>query len=339
MLSHISQSQTPSALAYRRAGHSLICLLTALLFCATGAHAQTAAPTPPPQQITDAQATLYERWRANIKQNQRTAYEAGKDYLAQYPHDSYSAYVGVWVDLYERAARKARFQQLLYKEKKYGAAYTAGQLVLADEPENVKTLLDLASAAYLATGAGDEAARTGALALARQSIAQLEAGKQAADWQPFAGPADAIAYLNFVIGDLTLKDAPADAVAYLRKAALSEGAIKHAPTVYARLAAAYAKSEYEPLAQDFAARFAAKEATPESQAALAKIFPVLDRMIDAYARAVALSQGDAQYNATRTRWLQELTALYKARHENSTIGLNELIVGVINKPLPALSTP
>ncbi len=309
-----------------------MCLLMALLCCAALAHAQTAVPTP--AQLTDAQATLYERWRANIKQNQRAAYEAGKEYLAQYPHDDYAAYVRPWVALYERAVRKARFQQLLYTEKKYGEAYTAGQLALADEPENIKTLLDLASAAYLATGAGDEAVRASALALARQSMAQLEAGKQTTDWKPFAGPADAIAYLNLVIGDLILKDTPAEAVAYLRKAALSEGAIKHAPTVYARLAAAYAKSEYEPLAQDFAARFATREATPESQVALAKIFPVLERMIDAYARALALSQGDAQYNATRARWLQELTALYKARHDNSTTGLNELLTSVLSKPLP-----
>ncbi len=334
MLFLIFNPQTSPALPARRAGRQLVCLLAVLLCCAIGARAQTAAPTP---QITEAQANLYERWRANIKQNQRTAYEAGKEYLAQYPNDEYAIYVRRWIALYEPAVRKARFQQLLFKEKQYGAAYVAGQQVLLDEPENVKVLLDLASAAYLATGAGDEAVRADALALARKSISQLEAGKQAADWKPFANSADASAYFNFVIGDLILKDAPGEAVAYLRKAALSDGAIKHVPTVYARLAAAYAKSEYEPLAQDFAARFAAKEATPESQAALAKIFPVLDRMIDAYARAVALSQGDPQYNATRTRWLQDLTELYKARHDNTTTGLNELITGISNTPLPEVN--
>lgn len=338
MLFLISNSPAASALPSRRAGQQFVWLLAALLCCATAARAQTAVPTPPPQ-ITEAQAQLYERWRANIKQNQRAAYEAGKEYLTQYPHDEYAAYVRRWIALYEPAVRKARFKQLLYKEKKYDEAYVVGQQALADEPENVKVLLELASAAYLATGAGDEAVRADALALARKSISQLEAGQQAADWQPFANAADAVAYFNFVIGDLILKDAPGEAVAYLRKAALSEGAIKHAPTVYARLAAAYARSEYEPLAQDFAARFAAKEATPASQAALAKIFPVLDRMIDAYARAVALSQGEPQYNATRPRWLQELTALYKARHDNATTGLDELIAGIINKPLPEANLP
>ena len=310
----------------------------ALVCCAGELRAQTPAASPTPQP-TEAQAQLYERWRSNIRLNQRAAYEAGKEYVAQYPADEYAAYVRPWLDLYERAVRKARFHQLLYQDKKYGEAYTLGRQVLADEPESVKTVIDLASAAYLATGAGDESVRADALALARRSLALLEAGQRAADWKPFAGPADVVGYLNFVIGDLVLKETPADAIPYLRKAALSEGAIRHAPNVYTRLAAAYAKSEYEPLARDFAARYAGKEATPESQAALAQIFPVLERMIDAYARAVALSQNDPQYNGARSRWLQELTELYRTRHNGSTDGLNDLLANIINKPLPESTTP
>jgi hypothetical protein len=327
-----------NTLRARCARLQLIWLLLAIFCCAHTLHAQTSQPSPTPQ-ITDAQAQLYERWRSNIKLNQRVAYEAGKEYLAQYPNNEYAAYVRQWIDLYARAVRKARFQQLLYKDKKYGEAYTLGRQVLADEPDNVKTVVDLASAAYLATGAGDDSERAAALALARQGLGLLETGARVADWQPFAGPADVTGYLNFVIGDLILKDTPVDAIAYLRKAALSEGAIRHAPNVYTRLAAAYAKSEYEPLARDFATRYGGKEATPESQAALAKIFPVLDRMIDAYARAVALSQSDPQSNGARTRWLQELTELYRTRHNGATDGLNELLTNVVNTPLPEPATP
>jgi hypothetical protein len=322
-----------------RAARPLVWLLAALVLYPVAVWAQ---PTPAPQassQITDAQAALYERWRANVRLNQRTAYDAGKEYLAKYPADEYAAYVRPWVEFYERAARKARFQQLLYKEKNYSAAYAAGRLVLADEPESVKTHIDLASAAYLATGAGDETVRADALALARKSLELLDGDKRASDWQPFAGPADAAAYLNFVIGDLTLKDDPAAAVAYLRKAALAEAAIKNTPTVYARLATAYARSEYEPLARDFATRYAGKETTPESQAALAQIYPVLDRMIDAYARAVALSQSDPQYTTQRPRWQQDLTEFYKTRHNGSTEGLNTLIADVVNTPLPDPNKP
>jgi hypothetical protein len=334
MLSFALLSSKPSRHSLKL---QLVCLLSALLCCA--AHAR---PQPAPQttaQITDAQAQVYERWRTNIRTNQRAAYDAGKEYLAQYPNDEYAAYVRPWVAAYERAARKASFQQLLYREKNYGAAYKVGREVLADEPESVKALVELASAAYLATGAGDEAVRTDALALARRALTQLDAAPQSADWRPYAGPADAAGYLNFVVGDLILKDTPAEAVAYLRRAANAESAIRQTPTLYARLAAAYARSEYEPLARDFSTRFAGKEATPESQAALAKIYPALDRLIDAYARAVAFSQNDPQYNATRARWQQELTELYRSRHEGSTGGLDELLRNVVNQPLPEAPTP
>lgn len=319
-----------------------LCVGLFVLGCALSLHAQT--PTPNPSAWpTQAQAELYERWRANIRQHQRTAYEAGKEYLAKYPGDEYAAYVRPWVAAYERADRKARFQQLLYKDRRYSEAYAAGQLVLADEPDNLKTLIDLASAAYLAatttTGTGNETTRADALALARQAATQLETGQKTLDWRPFSSQADVLGYLDFIIGDLLLKDAPADAITYLRKAAQSESAMKRAPNVYARLAAAYAKNDYEPLARDFAARFAGKEVTPESQAALARIQPVLDRMIDAYARAVALSQDDLQYAAARARWLQELTDLYKSRHDGQTDGLDELIAHVLDKPLPAVATP
>ncbi|HEX8179875.1 MAG TPA: hypothetical protein VF525_10070 [Pyrinomonadaceae bacterium] len=336
----ISHPHTSMLVNARRARVQLVALLCALLCSTATLRAQgPPASAPTPAQVTEAQALLYERWRSNIRLNQRAAYEAGQQYLAQYPDNEYAAYVRQWVELYERAARKARFQQLLYQEKKYDAAYTLGRQVLADEPENVKVVLDLASAAYLATGAGDETIRADALALARRALGQLETGPRVADWRPFAGPGDAIGYLNFVIGDLVLKETPAEAIPYLRRAALSEGAIKQAPNVYTRLAAAYARSEYDPLARDYAARYAGKEATPESQAALAKIFPILDRMIDAYARAVAFSQNDPQYNGARGRWLQELTELYRTRHDGSTDGLNELITGVVNKPLPEPAAP
>ncbi len=315
----------------------LLCLLM-LLGCATVCVRAQPAAHVPRAPVTEAQAQLYERWRSNIRLNQRAAYDAGKEYLAKYPQDDYAAYVRPWVELYERAVRKARFQQLLYKEKKYGEAYALGREVITDEPANVKTNIDLASAAYLATGAGDDSIRADALMLARKALTLLDAAPTATDWKPFAGPVDAGGYLNFVIGDLILKDTPAEAVAYLRKAALSEGAIRHAPTVYARLAVAYAKSEYEALARDYTARFAGQAETPESREALAKISPVLDRMIDAYARAVALSQSDPQYNGARPRWLQELTDLYKARHGGSVDGLNELLDGVVAKPLPAPAT-
>lgn len=286
-------------------------------------------------QITQAQADLYERWRTNINLNQQAAFEAGREYVGKYPKDEYGARVGKWVEAYARAARKLEFEGLLFKEKKYAAAYTVGKQVLADEPENLRTIINLASAGYLASNAGDTSHNAETLQFARRATELIEQGGKPSDWKPFAGRPDALAYLNFITGELILKERPAESVSYFRKAIESEGAVKHTPVVYSRLAAAYIAGEYEPLAKRFTdANGSRPPESEEDKAAFAKINAVVDRIIDAYARAVALSGTDAQYQEARARWMQQLTQFYKFRNNDSTDGLDAYIAGATAKPLP-----
>ena len=286
------------------------------------------------QDITQAQADLYERWRTNIRNNQTLAYEAGKEYLTKYPDDGYATHVKKWVGEYERAARRVRFGQLLERDKKYGEAFAAGKLALADAPDNLQTLINLAYAGYFAQAAADSAVNTETLAFARQAIERLEAGGKPADWKPFANQSDALGYLNFIAGELTLKDSPRDAARYFLEALRHEGSVKIYPVIYARLGAVYAVQDFDPLARKFEARYAGKDVSPESRAALAEVYQVVDKIVDAYARAVALSGTDAQYEVARRRWLEELNRYYKTRHNNSLDGLETLIANVLTKPLP-----
>jgi hypothetical protein len=131
-----------------------------------------------------------------------------------------------------------------------------------------------------------------------------------------------------------LKETPAESIKYFRRAIASEGAIKQTPVIYSRLAAAYAASEYEPQSKAFEEQFGGKEATPESKAALEIINATVDRIIDALARAVALSGKETQYAEARARWMQELTRFYKFRHNDSTDGLEAYIAGATARPLP-----
>jgi len=287
------------------------------------------------EQITQAQADLYERWRANINLNQGMAFEAGREYLEKYPNNEYAAHVRKWVAAYEMAARKLQFEQLLYKEKRYAAAFPLGKQILAAEPDNIRTIISLASAGYLAaSSAGDESFSPEALEFARRAITLLERGGKPDDWKPFAGKPDALAYLNFIAGELLLKETPAESVNYFRKAIEQDGSVKNTPVVYSRLAVAYTVSEYEPLAKRFSSRISGGPETEEDKAALAKILSVIDRIIDAYARAVALSGTDAQYREARARWTEQLTGFYKFRHNDSTEGLEAYIASVTARPLP-----
>ncbi|HEV2799483.1 MAG TPA: hypothetical protein VGW12_03250 [Pyrinomonadaceae bacterium] len=285
-------------------------------------------------QVTEAQAMLYERWRANINLNQAAAFEAGREYVGKYPNDEYSTRVRAWVETYERAARKLQFESLLFREKKYAAAYALGKQVLASEPDNLRTIINLASAGYLASSAGDASTGAETLKLARRATTLLESGAKPSDWKPFTGQADALAYLSFITGELILKETPAESVNYFLKAIAAEGNLKNTPVIYSRLAAAYVASRYEPQSKEFEARFGGKEATPESKAALEEINQTVDRITDAYARAVAYSATDAQYADARARWMQELTRFYKFRNNDSTEGLEAYIAGITAKPLP-----
>lgn len=59
-----------------------------------------------------------------------------------------------------------------------------------------------------------------------------------------------------------------------------------------------------------------------------------DRVIDAYARAVAVCGTDAGCQAKKAEWTQKLTGFYKSRHNGSDAGLEEFIRGVLRSPLP-----
>ena len=325
------------ALTFALAPSALLCLIalpSAAQQQQPAAQRATAARRQQQAQVTEAQAELYERWRANVNLNQSAAFEAGREYVGKYPDDEYGQRVRAWVETYARAARKLQFEGLLFREKKYAAAYALGKQVLAAEPDNLRTIINLASAGYQASNAGDASFNAETLDFARRATALLEGGAQPSDWKPFNGRPDALAYLNFITGELILKETPVESVNYFRKAIASEGAIKDTPVIYSRLAAAYVAGRYEPQSKEFEARFGGKEATAESKAALEEINSTVDLITDAYARAVALSGAEAQYREARARWMQELTRFYKFRNNDSTEGLEAYIAGATAKPLP-----
>jgi hypothetical protein len=82
-----------------------------------------------------------------------------------------------------------------------------------------------------------------------------------------------------------------------------------------------ANDEYQRLAQ--AHRAAAAGA--EKDALLKQAEAQMDEVIDAYAHAVALTEGDSQYDTMRAGLRADLESYYKYRHNNSSDGLQALI--------------
>src|SRR6185436_19409868 len=142
-----------------------------------------------------------------------------------------------------------------------------------------------------------------------------------------------------VVGRLAVKSSPTDALNALIKSVQLETDLKKDPWNYYFIGASYESGPYATLSAAYKTQYAGKDESNESKLALENINQVIDRMVDAYARAVALAGTDAKYAASKKDWLDALSTWYKFRHNSSDAGLNEMIASVLSKPLPPLPTP
>ena len=306
------------------------------------------AQTTPTQSSTTTQATsqaddqakrdLYQKFTDNRKDHQDVAYQAAKEYLAKYPtdDDQYTQYMKKWIAAYESATQKAQLPALIYDKKDFAGAYALGKQILASDPDNLNALIPLGYGGYLATAAKNEAYNNDAMTYAKRAIQLIESGKAPDSWAPFKGKDDTLAYLYYTLGVLNRKNAPDQAINYFIKATQFESDIKKSASTYYLLGAVYETGPYKKLSADYQTRFPqGSTETPESKAAYERIGQVIDRMVDAYARAVALAGNDPKNAQNKTEWMKSLTEYYKFRHNNSDTGLNEYIASVVTTPLPA----
>ena len=324
-----------------------ICTTVAILALPAAAHNLIAQPDNATQDqcTTEGKNALYKTFLDNRKTDQEKAYKAAKDYLAC-PADGVDEagqkiidYLKKFVSQYEDATKKIRLRALLYNDKKYPEAYALGKDILTAEPDNLKILVDLGANGYLVGPLNNASLSGEALGYAKKALAQLEAGKTIDDWQPLASKDVAVAYLNYTIGALSLQNDPANALKNLIKAAQFETPLKKSPYTYAYIAGAYETGPYAKMSADYKAAYGGKDETPESKLALANINQIVDRMIDGYARAVALAGSDANFAQAKPVWNESLTNWYKYRNNNTTTGLDQMLTSILSKPLPPEPTP
>ena len=325
-----------------RATFALMFAVALLLFSPSVLRAQN-----PPVTDDEVKVKTYSRFVENREPNPAEAYEAAKEYMRLYgkEDDQYTRYLKTWIPAYEddvrtrrlAAEREDREQQLLgaFTQKKFDDAYSRAGQVLNDDPNNIKVLIALGYGAVVAsTEARNENFNSDAANYAQKAIQLIESGRAPDAWAPFKNKDDAVASLNYAIGFYWLKLKPEEAIAHLLKAAQSNSDRKTAPSTYYYLALAYQNGPYRQISADYSRRFANQPETPESKAALDGVYKVLDRIIDAYARAIALAGNDPQHQTSKADWTKRVTELYKFRHNNSDTGLSDLIAGVLSQPLP-----
>lgn len=298
------------------------------------------------QDNSKAKAELFEKFRANSTGDlgkQKTAYDAGKEYLQKYPSetDPNIKQIKDWIALYESELRGVDVLNKVYKENKYAEALQIGKQVLTADPNNIKVLTALGYAG-LYTAAAGAADNTEPIGYAKKAVQLIEAGGAPTDWKPFKSKEETLGWLNYALGLMTARTVPADAIGYFTKAASYEGTPKNDPSVYYYLAALH-EQEYQMMSDDYTKKHGGKPETAEAKGAMEKIVGKMDLIIDAYARAIAYTdatpENTQRFQGQRAGWMEKLTTYYKFRNNKSDAGLKEMISGIRAKPLPGQTAP
>ncbi|HYV12386.1 MAG TPA: hypothetical protein VE980_15920 [Pyrinomonadaceae bacterium] len=294
----------------------------------------------------DAKNALYASFREKRTTDQEKAYQDAKKYLAcpatgevTEAQQKIIDYLKNFVTKYEDATKKARFRDLLYNQMKYAEAYALGKEILAAEPDNLQVLVDLGTNAYLLPPLKNAQLTAEGLGYAQKALAALDGGKTLEDWKPLGSKDVAVAYLNYSIGTLTLEKDPFGALKNLIKSAQFETPLKKSPYTYAYIAGAYETGPYAKMSEEYKTCCSGKDETPDSKLMLANINQIVDRMIDAYARAVSVAGTDPKFTQAKAGWNESLTTWYKYRNSDKTDGMDQLVAGIMTKPLPPEPTP
>jgi hypothetical protein len=325
---------------------TVILFMAALvLFIPAETHAQRHPPMTEQQRDIEKEryySNFNELRRIPLPDNQRRAYEAGIEYLKRFEgdRDADARTVRQFVNEYERGGIQTKLLST-YNARDYARTFTVGRPILERDPENFFVLSILTEAGFDSGPAGKPEFLEGALDYAKKAIQLLEAGKVTVP-APFKDLGTAHGYLNMVVGTLLRDKSPAEAARAFRKAALAESFYREDPIIYHRMGIAILKGEFAQLSTEYNDKYGSLQSSPAQQAMLERIQKLGSQAIDAYARAVALTdpartQGTnkAQFSPeARNKILEQLTALYKSFHNNSDEGLSELIATVLSKPLP-----
>jgi hypothetical protein len=317
----------------------LIAIGATVVLLALSVVAQQPAATPQdPQCSPENKLAWYNEFRQHFKGDTAKANDLAKKWLAcpvTPAEEQQAAYLKNFVTLFEKANRKGQITDLVYGKKDYVKAFELGKQVLTEEPENLKVLIDLAYAGYASK---NPALSADSLSYAQKAIQMIESGKTLEAWTPYMSREDTLGYLYNATGSLNLQKDPGVALKDFIKAAQFNGKISKLPATYATIAQTYEASAYAKLASDYEAKYKGKDETPESKLAVENINQVVDRMIDAYARAVALAGNEPAEQANKKLWMEQLTTWYKYRNK-SEAGITELIAGILAKPMPGEPTP
>ena len=228
--------------------------------------------------------------------------------------------------------------------KDAGKTFELGKKVLARDPNNIDVMLAVVSVGHFSTlgVAPSDKFNDDILRYAKTALEKLNDPK--ADTAYFKttncadGRINAIGWMNYVIGDLTLyrlKDRKA-ALPYLYKSTQVGCATRAKADAYESISATYF-DEFQRLDADrlAKAKTAGDKNTEETDAIYALQLGYLDRMMDASGRTYNAAVADAKFDVgQRAELLAKIKKYYSVRHDENIAGFDDWLKGLSSKPFP-----
>ncbi len=311
-----------------RWANRLIVLAAVLSVSAAAAMAQTAECTD------EFKTATYTKWYDNRKDNQEVAYQAANEFLNACPNEPVD---GPWAQQLAALKKFKTAYEALNANKKLGTDFEnavkannnaevirLGKQIVGAAPDNVPVWIFMAN-----TGLNDANMLAEASPAAKKAIDLIEGGKPFA---PYKTKDLALASLTYIMAKAAAKSTPIDAIPLFIKAIRYESDVKKDARIYNELAAAHG-ARVEKLTADYQP-FIGKPETNESKLVLANLNQAIDLQIDALARATALADA-----ANKAALMERLTEIYKFRYKGTTDGLDSMLAGVLQKPVPDVPPP
>jgi len=307
-------------------------------------------------------------------EQQKAAAEVGREYLAKYgscPEEAdkkIAAFVGKWLEKY--AAAVIEFECVSAVERAPAQAFRACGPYLAKDSENLKAWLLLSLAGI--RSASDPKMQPEMLKATRKAKSLIDSGKTVDNWVLGKDKPEAVAALEFYSAYYTVDAAPADSVAAMLQIARSGTSYAQNPSTYVALGRGLTFAELNPVYAEYKNKCVEKPPDPadiingpdakkpeppardakgrkiltvfvpapawvppaECEGIVAKHSALSNRVIDAYARAIALSK-DKPENAKLVEGVRPvLVDMFKRQNAGSDAGLDKFVADVLAKPLP-----
>ena len=209
----------------------------------------------------------------------------------------------------------------LIQTKRTDEAFTVGSEFVTRNPESLEVLIQLVSAGTTEAKNKNVKFVPQSLQYGASAIQLIEADKKPAwmdpvDWTKYKSETLPGLYQSMGLLNLIKGDKAQGRASYVKASELAPSD----PFNFVMLAG-IVNEEY----QTSAKKYQGLPAGPAKDEELKKAQTLMDAAIDAYAHAVAVSEGNAALQPVRQQFMQDLEAYYKYRHNNSTAGMQELI--------------